>query len=58
MNCKCGNPMFYDSEGCFYGCSCGLMYGDLDTVVPGWSDEKEKMEWLRMDYRFKNSLEI
>ena len=39
--------MFYDSESAFHGCSCGLMHGDLDTIVPGWSDEPEKMAHLR-----------
>lgn len=48
--------MFRDEEGCFYSCtSCNLMYGDLDTVVPGWSDEPEKMAWLIED-RYLRSL--
>ena len=56
MKCKCGLKMFYDRESAFHGCSCGLMHGDLDTVVPGFSDEPEKMEWLRQDYRFKHGI--
>lgn len=55
MKCKCGNPMFYDREAAFHGCSCGLQYGDLDTIVPAWSDEPEKMAWLIED-RYLRSL--
>lgn len=56
MDCKCHLPMFYDTEGKFHGCSCGEMYGNLDTITPGWYSEPEKMKWLRQDYRFKHGL--